>query len=120
VVGDPDEGTLAWYLNGQERERPVNPDNYWAANIIGKTRVVAGAWIKWGRNVAVAAMMLLVVSLSTDIFGVQVDVLSPSVAGTWSYKFAIAGFAVVVLGGAVMWGSNVTEAVIERNSSPAE
>jgi hypothetical protein len=98
----------------------VNPDNYWAANIIEKTRVIAGMWIRVGRNVAVAAMMILLVSLSTDIFGVQVDVLSPSFAGAWGYKFAIAGFAVVALGGAVMWGSNVTETVIEWNSSSAD
>jgi hypothetical protein len=120
MVGDANNGTLAWYLDEQERERPVNPENYWSANIIGEIRKVAEMWIKWGRNVAVAAMMLLVVSLSTEVFGMQVGVLSPSFAGAWSYKFAIAGFAVVAFGGAVMWGSNVTELVIERNSSLAD
>lgn len=120
VVGDPDNGTLAWYLDESERDRPVNPENYWAACICEVACGWGSVYVRGGSIVAVAAMMLLVVSLSTEVFGVSIRVLAPSIAGRWGYKFALAGFAIVALGGLVKLGSTVTEIVVERNSSPAE
>jgi hypothetical protein len=75
--------------------------------------------LRIGGIVALAGVMTLMLSISADVFGLQIAVLQPSTAGSIGFALAAAGFANVALGGLFKLGSKLTETAITRRSSPA-
>ncbi len=62
---------------------------------------------------------MIVLSLSADLYSLQIELLQPSMAGTVGYALTLAGFANVALGGALKFGLSITETIVSRRSSPA-
>lgn len=119
-VGHPERGNLAWYLAEGERQRPVNPDRYWLARVCEEGRYIGGNILRIGGVAALAGMMMLMLSVSADLFSLQIKVLQPSTAGAVGIALAAAGFANVAIGGAMKMGLSITEAVVSRRSSPTQ
>lgn len=117
-LGHPERGNLAWYLADDERDRPVSAERYWVARVCEEGRAISGNVLRIGGIVALAGMMTLMLSISADIFGLQVAILQPSTAGSVGFALAAAGFANVALGGAFKFGLHLTETVVTRRSAP--
>jgi len=117
-LGHPERGNLAWYLADEERERPVSAERYWVARACEEGRAISGNVLRIGGIVALAGVMTLMLSISADVFGLQIAVLQPSTAGSIGFALAAAGFANVALGGLFKLGFKLTETAIARRSSP--
>ncbi|QIO25552.1 hypothetical protein [Haloarcula sp. JP-L23] len=117
-LGHPERGNLAWYLADDERERPVSADRYWLARLCEEGREISGNVLRIGAVVALAGMMTVMLSISADLYGLQMAVLQPSTAGSVGFALAAAGFANVALGGLFKFGFNLTETIVTRRSTP--
>lgn len=117
-IGHPEYGNLAWYLDEDERHRPVNPDIYWAAQACEAGRITGQSCLTIGGVTALAGMMLVMMSLGAQMLNLQFTLLNPSMSGSYGFAAAIAGFFSVFFGGILKFGSSVTESIVERRASP--
>lgn len=116
-LGDPENGNFAWYLPEGERKRPVNPDIYWIARLSERGRQVGTNVFRIGGLLALTGFMLLMMSLTADMAGVQAGLLSPKTAGAIGYAVAGGGFANIFVGGLLKWGLTITEKIAERRAT---
>ncbi|WP_410766418.1 hypothetical protein [Haloferax sp. DFSO60] len=116
-IGHPERGNLAWYLAEDERKRPVSAERYWFARVCEEGRTVSENVLRVGGIAALAGMMMITLSISADVYGLQFALLQPSLAGKVGFGLAIAGFANVAVGGGLKVGLSLTETAVTRKSS---
>ncbi|MCF2165369.1 hypothetical protein KVP04_00505 [Halobacterium salinarum] len=110
------DGNLAWYLSEDERQDPVNPDIYWAARICEEGRGVGTVVLRIGVLCALTGFLLMMLALTADIAGVQLEIVSAVGAAYLGYIVAGAGAVNVFVGGGIKWGVSIMENVIERRA----
>ncbi|WP_323674760.1 hypothetical protein [Halorubellus sp. PRR65] len=117
-IGHPERGNLAWYLADDERERPVSAERYWFARVCEEGRVISGNVLRIGGVAALAGMMMILLSISAELFDLQFALLQASTAGSVDFALAIAGFSNVMIGGGFKFGLSLAEESVTRKSSP--